>query len=78
MRTFQLAKSVGVPEDILRESRKFHTRAHTKWEWWTAENSDGFHNPDQAKASLLESIQTSIDGVKFLEKAIEDRQKAAR
>ncbi|MBM4340388.1 MAG: ammonia-forming cytochrome c nitrite reductase subunit c552 [Deltaproteobacteria bacterium] len=78
VRSYQLAKSVGVSEDTLKESRKFHTKAHTKWEWWTAENSDGFHNPDQAKASLLESIQTSIDGVKFLEKAIEDKLKAGK
>lgn len=78
VKTYQLAKSAGVPEDILKESRKFHTKAHTKWEWWTAENSDGFHNPDQAKASLLESIQTSIDGVRFLEKAMEDKLKAGK
>ncbi len=73
VKTYQLANAVGVSEDVLKESRKFHTKAHTKWEWWTAENSDGFHNPDQAKASLLESIQTSIDGVKFLEKAIAEK-----
>lgn len=78
VKTYQLAKSVGVSEDVLKESRKFHTKAHTKWEWWTAENSDGFHNPDAARASLLESIQTSIDGVKFLEKAIEEKLKASK
>lgn len=77
VKTYQLAKAVGVSEDTLKESRKFHTTAHTLWEWWTAENSDGFHNPEQAKASLLKSIQTSVDGVKFLEKAIEDKTKAA-
>lgn len=75
VKTYQLAKSVGVPEEVLAEARKFHTKAHTKWEWWTAENSDGFHNPDLAKASLLEAIQTAIDGVKFLEKAIDDKLK---
>lgn len=78
VKTYQLAKAVGVSEDVLKEARKFHTKAHTKWEWWTAENSDGFHNPDQAKAALLESIQTSIDGVKFLEKAINDKLKAGK
>lgn len=78
VRTYQLARSAGVAEEILREARKFHTKAHTKWEWWTAENSDGFHNPDQARASLLESIQTSIDGVRFLEKAIEEKVKAGK
>ncbi len=74
VRTYKRAKDLGVAEEILREARKFHTRAHTKWEWWTAENSDGFHNPDQAKAALLESIQTSAEGVKFLEKAIEEKR----
>ena len=74
VRTYVRAKDLGVSEEVLKESRKYHTKAHTKWEWWTAENSDGFHNPDQAKASLLESIQTSVDGVKFLEKAIADKQ----
>lgn len=78
VRTYVRAKDAGVPEEKLKESRAFHTKAHTKWEWWTAENSDGFHHPDQAKASLLESIQTSIDGVKFLEKAMEERVKAGK
>lgn len=78
VKTYTRAKDAGVPEDKLAESRKFHTKAHTKWEWWTAENSDGFHNPDQAKASLLESIQTSIDGVKFLEKAIDEAKSAKK
>lgn len=78
VRTYIRAKDLGVPEEVLKESRKYHTKAHTKWEWWTAENSDGFHNPDQAKASLLESIQISTDGVKFLEKAMEDRLKAGK
>ena len=72
VKTYTRAKDLGVPEEKLKEARAFHTKAHTKWEWWTAENSDGFHNPDAAKTSLFESIQTSIDGVKFLEKAIAD------
>ncbi len=78
IKTYQLAQALGVSEEALKDSRKFHTKAHTKWEWWTAENSDGFHNPEQAKASLLESIQTSIDGVKFLEKAIADKSKVSK
>lgn len=71
--TYERAKDLGVPDSVLAEARKFHTKAHTKWEWWTAENSDGFHNPDAAKAALFESIQTSIDGIKFLEDEIKKR-----
>jgi formate-dependent nitrite reductase cytochrome c552 subunit len=73
VKTYQRALDVGVAEAALAEARKFHTKAHTKWEWWTAENSDGFHNPDQAKASLLEAIQTAIDGVNFLEAEIKKK-----
>ncbi len=73
VKTYQRAQDVGVAEATLAEARKFHTTAHTLWEWWTAENSDGFHNPDQAKAALLRSIQTSIDGVHLLEKAIREK-----
>ncbi len=75
--TFQRAKDAGVEEAALVESRKFHDRAHTLWEWWTAENSEGFHNPSQARDSLTQSINTSQEGVKFLEDAI-GRKKASR
>ena len=46
--------------------------AHTLWEWWTAENSDGFHNPTLARDSLARSLNASQDGIKLLEKAIAD------
>ena len=71
--TYQRAKDLGVPDSILIQSRKFHNDAHTLWEWWTAENSDGFHNPEQARTSLTKSIDISQEGIKFLEKAISKR-----
>jgi len=73
--TYTRAKDFGVKENILKESRKFHDAARTLWEWWTAENSDGFHNPDLARESLAESINNSQEGVKFLEKAIGELSK---
>jgi len=30
------AKDLGVGEEILKEVRPFHDRAHILWEWWTA------------------------------------------
>ncbi len=68
--TFQRARDLGVPEPELAESRRFHDEAHTLWEWWTAENSDGFHNPAQAREALGKSIDASQEGVRFLEAAI--------
>lgn len=76
--TYQLAQAVGVPEDVLKRARDLHAQAHVYWEWWTAENSDGFHNPDQAIASLNKAIQLAIDGVTQLEKAIRERQTAKK
>jgi formate-dependent nitrite reductase cytochrome c552 subunit len=71
--TYQRAKDLGVSDSILVQARAYHDKAHTLWEWWTAENSDGFHNPDLARASLTESITSSQEGIKFLEKAISEK-----
>lgn len=66
---FARAKEAGVPEEVLKEARKIHDQAHIYWEWWTAENSDGFHNPDMARESLTRSIDLSQKGIKILQEA---------
>lgn len=68
--TFEAAKRARVGEATLQEARKLHETAHVMWEWWTAENSDGFHNPDQAREALATSIEASMKGVELLEKAM--------
>jgi formate-dependent nitrite reductase cytochrome c552 subunit len=67
--TYAKAKEAGVPENTLKEARKLHETAHIYWEWWTAENSDGFHNPEAARESLARSIDTSQKGIKMLNDA---------
>ncbi len=67
---FDEAKTAGVPEEALRQAREFHDTAHILWEWWTAENSDGFHNPALARESLARSMNASQDGIKLLDKAL--------
>lgn len=64
------ARVAGVPEEILKQVREFHDTAHILWEWWTAENSDGFHNPALARESLARSLNASQDGIKLLDKAL--------
>jgi len=76
--TYALAKAVGVSEDVLAKARELHSKAHPYWEWWTAENSDGFHNPEQAIQSLNLAIQTAVEGVTLLEKAIAEKQAQAK
>jgi formate-dependent nitrite reductase cytochrome c552 subunit len=68
--TYQRAKDIGVNDSVLVQARSYHNQAHTPWEWWTAENSDGFHNPALARESLTGSITASQEGIKFLETAI--------
>jgi nitrite reductase (cytochrome c-552) len=73
--TYTRAKDAGVKDEVLQQIWPLHDRAHIFWEWWTAENSDGFHNPDAARESLAQSINASQDAIKLLEKAIEENKK---
>jgi formate-dependent nitrite reductase cytochrome c552 subunit len=68
------AKLAGVPDEILKPAREAHDTAHIYWEWWTAENSDGFHNPAAARESLTRSITASQDAIRALDKALADRR----
>ena len=71
--TYAAAQKAGVPEAVLAEARERHEEAHVLWEWWTAENSDGWHNPDLARDSLAASIVASRKGVDILVKAMGSR-----
>ncbi len=73
--TYAVAKRAGVAEDLLTKAREKHEEAHVLWEYWTAENSDGFHNPDLARDSLTASIAAAKDGVKVLKDALEQKAK---
>jgi nitrite reductase (cytochrome c-552) len=42
------AMDAGVPDDRLAEARRLHRRAHLRWDFVSAENSMGFHSPQEA------------------------------
>ena len=67
---YAAAKKNGVPEIILAEARERHEEAHVLWEWWKAENTDGWHNPELARETLTASIAASRKGVAALTKAM--------
>ncbi|MDZ7753569.1 MAG: ammonia-forming cytochrome c nitrite reductase subunit c552 [Gammaproteobacteria bacterium] len=67
---FPVAKRAGVSDDVLKKARDLHYDAHLYWEWWTAENSVGFHNPEAARESLTLSIDKSKEAIKVLNEAI--------
>lgn len=69
------AKKLGVNEQAVKDAQEQHQKAHILWEWWTAENSDGFHNPEEARESLTRSVEESKKGIDLLEKAIAEIKK---
>ena len=64
------AKNAKVDATVIQDAQAQHLKAHILWEFWTAENSDGFHNPDLARESLTCSIDESQRGIAFLDKAM--------
>jgi nitrite reductase (cytochrome c-552) len=70
---YAAAKKAGVSEEILAQARKQHEIAHVLWEWWTAENSDGWHNPKLAKETLIDAIVEAKKGTELLKKAMTEK-----
>ena len=64
------AKAAGVDPEVIGKAQDRHLKAHILWEFWTAENSDGFHNPDMAKEALMKSAQEAFDGIKLIDDAM--------
>jgi formate-dependent nitrite reductase cytochrome c552 subunit len=64
------AKKAGVAEDVIKQAQDQHLKAHILWEYWTAENSDGFHNPEMARESLTRSVDESQKGIKIITDAM--------
>jgi formate-dependent nitrite reductase cytochrome c552 subunit len=74
--TYARAARQGVAESALADARRQHEIAHVLWEWWTAENSDGWHNPALARQSLSASEEASKKGVAILQEAMQAKVKA--
>ena len=63
-------KKAGLSEDVIKQAQDQHLKAHILWEYWTAENSDGFHNPELARESLTRSVDESTKGIKIINDAL--------
>lgn len=64
------AQRMGIDADTIKKAQDQHTKAHILWEYWTAENSDGFHNPELARESLTKSIDEATEGYKIVDDAM--------
>ncbi|NUM44769.1 MAG: ammonia-forming cytochrome c nitrite reductase subunit c552 [Anaerolineales bacterium] len=64
------AATPGVDETLLAEARDFHREAQLRWDFIAAENSMGFHNPEEALRILADAINLAYQGqLKALEAA---------
>ncbi len=63
-------QSGKVSQDMLEKAYDLQYDANLYWEWWTAENSVGFHNPQDARKSLTLSVDKSQEGINMLKKAM--------
>lgn len=68
------AKKIGLSEEVIKKAQEQHLKAHILWEFWTAENSDGFHNPEAARESLTKSIDEAQRGIKIIDEAMQVRK----
>jgi formate-dependent nitrite reductase cytochrome c552 subunit len=73
----QAGKKAGLPDEVIKQAQDQHLRAHILWEYWTAENSDGYHNPELARESLALSMAESQKGIKIIDDAMNPPAPAA-
>jgi formate-dependent nitrite reductase cytochrome c552 subunit len=64
------AKNAKIDAAAIQEAQTQHLKAHILWEFWTAENSDGFHNPDLARESLTQSMDEAQKGIALINKVM--------
>jgi len=70
------AKDAGLSADVMDKLYDYQYDANLYWEWWTAENSDGFHNPADARESLTRSIDASQAGIKLIKEELAKKKAA--
>jgi nitrite reductase (cytochrome c-552) len=56
MSAIERAAAQGVGDDALAEARRLHRRAQLRWDFISAENSMGFHSPQEAVRILGDAI----------------------
>jgi nitrite reductase (cytochrome c-552) len=70
-------KKAKLADEVIKQAQDQHMKAHILWEYWTAENSDGYHNPELARESLARSMDESQKGIKLINDALNPPTAAA-
>ncbi len=74
----EAAKKAGVPEDRLREVLEFHRKAQWRVDFVNAENSMGFHAPQETARILAEAIDYARQGQMALRQIVDSSKLAER
>jgi nitrite reductase (cytochrome c-552) len=56
------AQEAGVQDKALEDARRFHRRAQLRWDFVDAENSTGFHSPQEAARILIHAVDFARRG----------------
>lgn len=68
--TIQRAIEAGVPDEALEEARRLHRRAQFRWDFIDAENSKGFHSPQEAARILAHAADLARQAQLAAERAL--------
>ncbi len=66
------AANPAADQDLLDQARKLHREAHFMWDYVSAENSTGFHNPEYALEILAKAIDTARRAQMLAAQAVDD------
>jgi nitrite reductase (cytochrome c-552) len=64
------AMAAGVPDSKLAEARDLHRRAQMRWDFISAENSMGFHSPQEAARVLGDATDLARQAQLSAQKAL--------
>jgi nitrite reductase (cytochrome c-552) len=68
------AMAAGVPDEKLAEARDLHRKAQMRWDFISAENSMGFHSPQEAARVLGDSIDLARQAQLSAQRALLEKQ----
>jgi len=71
----RVAQNSGVPDEVLKEAQSLHRKAFIRWDFISAENSMGFHSPQEAVRILGDAIDYARQGELAAYKAIGDQKR---
>ena len=70
------AQEAGVSDEALEEARQKHRRSQLRWDFIDAENSTGFHAPQESARILAHSVDMARQGVTSARQALNEHERA--